>query len=440
MGDEPIQEIQENDFPEIKIDKEELMEVIKLKDNPIVEKPKKGRRKKADLQDMSDMTGEEFAENSKSEIEEMYDEIASFVQSTTDLEEDDGVKMTIPTNLKLLNATLSGDPHHGGFASGSLNTIVGNPGCGKTMIITQTLGSAQRYFGKGVIVSFLDSEYATTPIRMANLGVRNPQIRPYSEKGTKRLTVEKVFQFIESVCLYKEKHKIIDVPWIIAWDSIANTLSLKEYEASDPKEVIGYRAKLYSLLIPNYAAKCHKYNICILSVNQLKDLVQMGTTIKTNDLKYLSRDKTIPGGKALLFNAFHFLEMKQLGMTKQEIEKYGCERLVSEITCVKNKLFRPKLPIKVVGDFNTGFSDFWTNFIFMVDNKYIKVAGGWNELVTYPTKKFRTSQMVNMYRTDEIFRKSYEEAVDMAIDEVIVKPNEVHHNDEEDEFEFLGVI
>jgi len=418
--------VQEEEFENVDVSEDELLNQIKLKDGSLSpDKPKKGKAKKSKIssQDLQDMSDKEFLEVSDDEVQKLYSEFSSFVETTTDLKEDTGIKGFIPSNLKLLNAILGG-----GFALGALNTIIGNPGCGKSMIVMQTLGNAQVHFKRNVMVSFLDSEYSTTTIRLANLGVRYPRIRPFSEAGTRRLTVEKFFQFLESMCQHKENNGLIDMPYVVGWDSIANTLTQKEIEATDPKEVVGYRARVYSLLIPKYVAKCSQYNISIISVNQLRDVVNMGRFPKPSDLKFMSQEYTIPGGKALKFNAFHLLEMRQSNMSKKDIEKYGFEGLVSEIMCIKNKLFRPKIPIKVIGDFNTGFSDFWTNYVYLVDNNWIK-PGAWNILVNNPTKKFRTKEAEEMYKADEDFRKSYDEAVKAVIDEQIIKPNIVEYDD-----------
>ena len=57
--------------------------------------------------------------------------------------------------------------------------------------------------------------------RLAQLGVRYPKIRPYTD-----ITVEKVFKFVEALCSYKENNpQYLDYPSVIVWDSLANTLT-----------------------------------------------------------------------------------------------------------------------------------------------------------------------------------------------------------------------
>lgn len=408
-GETEVENVTEND-------KSEILSSIKLNDVPVEVKPiKKKRKSKVDSEDIAEMTDEEILDISSEEIQQIYHEISSFVEVKAEMVEDSGIKGIIPTNLKLLNAILGG-----GFIIGGLSTVIGNPGCGKTMLIIQSMGNAQLHYEGKIFTAMIDSEYATTTERMANLGIRYPKIKPYSDD----ITVEKVFKYLETICLFKEEKGISSIPHVIGWDSIANTQTEKEKHASDPKEVIGYRGRVYSLLLPGYIAKCSKYNICLLSVNQIRDAVQMGPFPTASDLKFMNQNYTVPGGKALKFNAFHFLEMRQHNMTKKDIEKYGREGLMAEIMAVKNKLFRPKIPIKVMGDFTRGFSDFWTNYVFLVDHDWIK-PGAWNTLINYPTKKFRTKEAEQIYKIDADFKKAYDEAIDSAIYEQIIKPNEV---------------
>ena len=77
--------------------------------------------------------------------------------------------------------------------------------------------------------------------------------------------------------------------------------------------------------------------------------------------------------------------------------------------CVKNKLFSPNIPVEIVGNFVTGFSNFWTNFDFMVSNDRI-VTGAWNYLVDMPNIKLRTKDMITTYNTNPIFKEAFDKA------------------------------
>ena len=171
---------------------------------------------------------------------------------------------------------------------------------------------------------------ATTAIRLAMLGVKYPNIKPYVD-----ITVEKVFKFLEGLCLFKQNKDVVDIPSVVVWDSIANTLSQKEREAEDVNSVIGYKARMLSILVPKYVAKCAQHNICLIAVNQLRDVISMGPFSTPKDLKFMSGSKSIPGGNTLKFNSFHLVEMKVKSVIDRE--KYGFDGIVCKIKCVKNK-------------------------------------------------------------------------------------------------------
>jgi len=380
----------------------EILNAVKLKKIED-EEPKSKRKKKmfAKPQEIAQDTGQ---------VDELYSDFKAFLEKRSDITpEVKEVKDTISTGIDLADAILGG-----GFAIGALNVIVGQPGSGKTMLAIQTLAAAQRQFQDKLIGSFLDSEESTTQIRMSNLGVNSPKIKPYTD-----LTVEKVFQFLEGMCVFKQERGVVDIPSVVIWDSIANTLSVKEREALEPKEVIGYKGRLLSLLIPQYVAKCSRNNICLLAVNQLRDNIQMGQFAPAPDLKFLSSNKEMPGGNALKFNAFQLVEMKIKSALTGE-KGYGFDGIKVKMKCVKNKLFSPNIEIDLVGSFTEGFSNFWTNYNFLVDNKRIE-TGAWNKLINLTEKKFRTSDAENLYNTEEAFKTAYDELVKECINSEIIE-------------------
>jgi len=365
----------------------------------------------------SEIVDLEAAENDVEEDSEasmdLYSEFNAFLEKKTDMKNDRGTKETIGTGIDVVDAVLGG-----GFAIGALNIIVGQPGSGKTMLAIQTLGQGQKQFKGKLLGSFLDSEEATTTIRLANLGVKYPKIKPYSD-----ITVEKVFKFIEGMCVFKQEKDIIDVPSAIIWDSIANTLSQAEIEADDVNQVIGRKARTLSLLIPKYVAKCAQNNICLLAVNQLRDVLSMGPYGAPKDLKFMSATKDMPGGTILKYNAFHLVEMKVKTVIApgkaEDSTKYGFEGVIVTLKCVKNKLFPPNIEVEMVGSFTSGFSNFWTNYNFLKNAKRLN-SGAWNYLVDLPDKKFRTKDAPKLYTTDEEFRTAFKKAVKETIQSEII--------------------
>jgi RecA/RadA recombinase len=210
---------------------------------------------------------------------------------------------------------------------------------------------------------------------------------------------------------------------MVIWDSIANTLSEKEREAEDVNQVIGYKARMLSILIPKYVAKCGQHNVSLIAVNQLRDVINIGQFAPAKDLKFMTASKDMPGGNVLKFNAFHLLEMKVGKVLTQD--KYGFDGVIAKTKTVKNKLFPPNIEIEILGSFTTGFSNFWTNYHFLITTKRLS-SGAWNYLVNMPEKKFRTKDAEKEYYDNPEFKDHFDAAITEAIQtEIIDKYNPV---------------
>jgi len=392
------------------VDENEVKEIL---ESVKVEIKKKEKNKvRAEIIDKTDKPISEI----ESKTMELMAEFGAIVEKEIELVEESGNKETIPTGIDLLDAVLGG-----GFAIGALNIIVGQPGSGKTMIAVQAMAGGQNKFkehnGKaGLLSFFLDSEEATTPVRLANLGVNTKMTKIYPQ-----ITIEKVFKVIEGLALFKINNNIVDVPSMVVWDSIANTLTQKEMETDDINSVIGYKARMLSILVPKYVAKAAQNNICIIAVNQLRDVLNLGRFAPPKDLKLMSSDKDIPGGNILKYNAFHLIEMRiKTVIARDKADMYGFEGVIVTVKCVKNKLFPPNIEIEIVGSFTNGFSNFWTNYNFLKETKRLN-AGAWNYLVTLPDIKFRTKDAEELYNTNEIFRLGFDTAAREAIQTEIIE-------------------
>jgi RecA/RadA recombinase len=382
---------------------QEILKNVETEDLPSNDEP-----------EIIDLDAEELKVDNSEEAMDLYSEFSSFLEKTTEIKGDTGIKQTISTGIDLLDAILGG-----GFAIGALSIIVGQPGSGKSMLAIQIMAAGERQFKGKMIPLFLDSEEATTKIRLANLGVNYPPIEPISD-----ITVEKVFKVIEGLCLFKQEKDILEHPSVVIWDSIANTLCQAEIETDDINQVIGRKARTLSLLIPKYVAKCAQNNIALIAVNQLRDVLSMGPYGAPKDLKFMSSTKDMPGGTILKYNAFHLVEMKVKSAiapgATEDSAKYGFEGVICKLKCVKNKLFPPNIEIELVGSFTSGFSNFWTNFNFLKNTKRMK-SGAWNYLITLPEKKFRTNNAPTLYKTDAEFRQAFKDSVEEALNTEIIE-------------------
>jgi len=407
--EEDYKEENNEEFDNVEFNEEKIMEKIEIKKEDIPKK--RGRKSKKDNPTQSELNQMSDEEVIKLEptVEEMYQEFNFFLEKTVGMIESKKERDIIPSGLDVLDAYLGG-----GFVSGTFSVIVGSPGSGKSTLGIKSIAKTQEKYNGKILIGYLDSEVATTKRRLYNLGVNNPPIKPFSES----ITIERVFKYIEGLCLFKLQNNLIDSPSLIIWDSIANTLSEAEMEVDDPNKVIGLKGRILSMLIPKYVSKIAEFNICLIAINQLRDEISIGGVRKARDLSFLSFGKTMPGGNAAKFNAFHLLEMKF--KEKAEEKKYGFNGFISQISAVKNKAFTPNIPFFIAGNFKTGFSNFWTNYLFLVKQERI-LTSAWNSLLNMPERKFRTKEAEYLYKTDDVFRGAYDELVKDSIQKEIVE-------------------
>jgi len=351
------------------------------------------------------------AEQEKEQVLDIQADINSLILNQGDLTIDDNFDV-LSTNIDVLDAYLGGGVAQGGFLQ-----IVGSPGSGKSLLASKVLAAGQQQYGNNFMCLYLDSEESMSKDRLAQLGIKRPEIIPITD-----LTVEKVFSVIKSMHEYKMKNShLIQYPSVIVWDSIANTITdrTEGLEEVDPAKVMGLRANLLSQFLPDYIKKMKKSNITLVAINQLRDKIEMGRFPTKSTLKYLA-NKNIPGGNSLLHNS---TQLVLLSSGKDIADEYGFPggNIVS-VKLVKNKLFRPNLEFNLVFSFSLGYSKFWSNYELLKTYGRVKAAA-WCTLQGVDDVKFRQKDAITNYKNNEAFRNAFDENVRDVIKTEITEKN-----------------
>ena len=126
---EELEEL-ENVVPTTVLEVQEVLDSVKIEDDVVDKTPKKRGPRKKDLptpDEVNNMSDKEVLGLSK-QVEDLYSEFNSFLETKAKIISDTGVKDVIPTGIEVLDAFLGG-----GFAVGTMSVIAGTPGSGKCL-------------------------------------------------------------------------------------------------------------------------------------------------------------------------------------------------------------------------------------------------------------------------------------------------------------------
>jgi len=301
----------------------------------------------------------------------------------------------IKTGIDNLDAILGG-----GIILGGLIQLVGRAGCGKSSLAAKLISSFQKKTKGNCVSLYIDSESTMTKLRLSQLGVNRPKLDPIND-----VMLEDVFAVIDSVIEFKKDNKETqDIPTIIVWDSIANTLTLKETTAEDPKEVIGYKARMLSLYLPKISAKLQEFKITLVAINQLRDSVGIGMMPSPVAIKGMKQSDTIPGGRTLQFATSQLIYMQDVGNIEERT--HGFDGKEVDVHCIKNKAFPPLIKTRMSFSYMGGYSSFWSAFALLKAEKLIVAGGAWYSMKGFE-KKFQASKCAQLYTENESFRKAF---------------------------------
>jgi len=165
-----------------------------------------------------------------------------------DLAEIEGISfnqhhIVIPTGIDLLD-TIAG----GGFPAGKLISIAGSPGGGKSSLAGRIISGFQKFDSRSMAF-YVDSEQAMAIDRLVTLGCDPDRTLLLSQV----ITLEAVCKIFDKIIQYKIKKKMVDVPFIMVWDSESASPTEKQLVTDDPSKIMGFKARLLSHILPKIA-------------------------------------------------------------------------------------------------------------------------------------------------------------------------------------------
>lgn len=230
------------------------------------------------------------------------------------------VRRWIPSGSKLLDYAMS-NRRNGGYPEGRIIEIQGPPGCGKSHLAFDAAKHCQEMGG---VVVYVDTENATSPDNLADLG----------------LNVHKNFVFIQTNCteevlkytemaIMKSRSMNKDVPMLIIWDSVAACSPKAELDGEYTDNSIGLQARVLSKGMRKISNVIANQKVLFLLINQQR----MKIGVMYGD------PTTTPGGAAIPYAAS--LRLRVMTPTPIKAEKDRVIGVTVEVKIIKNKVAKP---------------------------------------------------------------------------------------------------
>lgn len=207
----------------------------------------------------------------------------------------------------------------GGFPQGNMIEIFGPESSGKSLLVLQAMGHAQKKYNKPSV--YFDLEFGTPKEWMITYGIDpNMIVAP----GGEDLTAEKAFDMaLDFVGSNLYAYVVID--------SVVGLVPEAELEGSMTDQQMAILARIMGKGLRKIAPILSKTQTCLVFINQVRDVV---------GITWGDPERT-PGGKALKFYAAQRYKIKKVSGSDvkrgDELIGHGID-----VQVVKNKLAPPK--------------------------------------------------------------------------------------------------
>lgn len=384
-----------------------------------------------------------MAKKKAEELEKVADDLIAGLDDTLkeikglDLADADTDIPCVSTGIDLLDEVMGG-----GIPQGKLLAMTGSAGSGKSTAAVQYIVGFQKANPKSLGI-YIDVEQAISMKRLIELGCDPHRTKLIS----KNVTMEDISSIVQGVIKYKITNKMTDVPYLVIWDSESVTPTKKSLEVTESSKVMGEHSRTLGFIMNQLIPLIAKANVTLVVIQQLRDKISQNPYEVRFDLNYGSNQKAT-GGSVMQYYPFNLCRTRNKG--DLDYDMMGIRGFKTEMTFIKNKNFAPKVPVQVVLDYATGYSDFWTKENLIRECKGF-TSGPKTSLINYKDFKFSRREIKNLYETDETFREKFEELYTKFKKEIqtnnpwdknlqIKKAKEVDSDLSEDEQDLLATI
>ena len=264
-----------------------------------------------------------------------------------------------------------------GITGGTVVTIIGTTGTGKTTLATQMAYNIIRNFEDSTMI-FVDTEKSSSRERIINLA-RAKYDDPRIILKKDQTSIEDILEMFTDICETKEKggdrykYKVkgrtydgsdmkVYVPTVFVIDSLPNFNS-KEFNTEDlGTNVDGMRgAKDITRFFTNVLDRMWTYNVTIFVINHIRPKADMNPYAGTpNGLMMLGQGEQLPRGQVAQYYSNTFFRIKVRKSDAYTIEENGFEGFKSTIQLAKSRTntVGTTFPVAFIGE--QGFDSYYT--------------------------------------------------------------------------------
>ena len=358
-----------------------------------------------------------------------------------------------PFGIKTFDAILGG-----GIASSLLTALSSAPETGKSTLAFQFAANFLNYHPKSVVI-YIDIEGASSvksntsyvQDRITTFGIPPDRITYIPSP----LDLVGVFELIKKVIAGKkelQKRSNDDYKLLIVWDSIAATSSSKDVNALDPNEVIGFKARELTHYISRIKSDLIMNQITLLTIDQIRANMKITNRFQAPDDKgvgeFSSNFKAATNVSSFQHAVRQWVYFSR-GANLSVQDPLGVDGFILNAVLEKNKLAPSKITIPLVFDKKFGAIPALSEYLFLSEHTKFEMkvykeaaikkiypplvsASGRSKIINVidpdtgeiiaTSDKFNERQLLKHYYQDSVFKDVFDKAVDMSIQERIVKP------------------
>ena len=314
-----------------------------------------------------------------------------------------------------------------GVTDGSLNTVIGRSGCGKTTWVLQSAANIVRPFKNGYIMHE-DIEGGVTETRKQKLmKFNNEEFRSKYICRDTGITAENFYQRIKMLYdlkmqNYKEweydtgcydhfGNRIFKLqPTVVILDSIAMLMPEKyvnEEEISGQMSAVA-AAKTNAGLVKRIIPMLKAANIILFAINHVLTNVEINPYQREKtSIAYLKQGEYTPGGKEFGYLANLFIRFND---SKLKPETYDIDGSMVDIEFIKSRSSKAGKMCTMVFNQDEGFDNDLSTFVLLKDNNKIKGAGAYQYIDGHPEFKFTQKKFKSLLAQEPEFGKIVAEA------------------------------